>query len=67
MDTVIKPQPLFTLTAEEVDIVQPLLTHRMEKLGKKSVANLSLDEMDEWFTLSTIIAKIKQWQDENRE
>lgn len=58
-------QPLFTLTAEEVEAVRQSLTRRMDDIGERSIDNLSLEEQDEWFGINALVAKIEQWQDEN--
>ena len=69
------PQPLFTLTAEEVEDMLPAIETECGKLGQQIIENPEIlkspYEEYGWIAvrhenLGKLLTRIKQWQDENR-
>ena len=71
----INPQPLFTLTAEEVETARKLINKGMDKLGHEIKQNRIKPSGNSWINNfdkkeplfregKNLLTRIKQWQDE---
>lgn len=63
------PQPLFTLTAEEVEMLEQIIGAALHTYRKTYIAFKNTCQVNDWQNAinecNNLLTRVKEWQDEN--